>query len=133
MAAICLLTLLVSLSVSSAKQDSGKNEVWYDASGEVVAVTPVEEVKEAFEPAWVKREVERDSALRGSHWYTGRSSRVQRYTTGWWYSGYRQYYRYGYGHRYGHRYYSRPCHYRGGHFSFRGHYSRGGWSVRVGF
>lgn len=111
---------------------AGEEEIWYDASGNIVWVTQAEKTKEPFVPAWVQREADRDAALRGGRW-SPRLRRTGYYTSGWRYPvmGF-------------HRYYGSGCHWnyyqtrphrvsRVGYVGWGGTYRRGGWSVRVGF
>lgn len=128
------VSLIISLvfCLSSYLLWAGDEEIWYDASGKIVRVTQAEvSHKEAFVPAWVQREADRDAALRGGRWSS--RSRGSGYSTSGW----------GYPVNRFHRYYGRGCHWnyyrtphhRGGYgtWGVSGRYQRGGWSLRVGF
>lgn len=126
-----LMSAAMILAVSSAQAEK---DVWYDASGKVVRVTPAEKERVAFVPDWKKRENERLEAQRTRHY----RNRVHRTRSGW-YSGYLGYGGYHYGsypsyysghHGYHHRHHGHHHHSRWG---FRGTYHGSGWSVRVGY
>lgn len=107
-------------------------DVWYDANGKVVRVTPAEEEREAFVPDWKKRETARLEAQReGNERRRFRRSRTQWYSGydygGYYYGGYPGAYRCG---PYLHHHHDHHHHPR---WRFRGSYHGSGWSVRVGF
>ena len=133
MKAIFAITILItSAAVTWVTADVQAGDAWYNASGKVVKVTPVQKEKERFVPAWEKRE-----AIRNS----GREARWDRGYSGGWVERTRSTYYGGYGwnpysscRSYG-GYYGYSNHHHGGYSSFRfnGAYRKNGWSLRVKF
>ena len=119
------VAFLLSLMTSQAEED-----VWYDASGKVVGVTPAEKEKKEFMPDWKKRELARLESQRkaaaGQRTYRSSGSR---------YYGYPVYYGYGGGYYYSGYPSYRPYFRRGYRSSprFRGTYRGNGFSVHLNF
>lgn len=124
-----ILSLLVLTALTPALQ-AGEKDVWYNAKGKVVKVTPAEKPSERFVPQWEKRELARE-ANRAAR----RDGRVRHSSSPRYYYGYPGYYGYhGYGGYYGGyhypHYYGSP--YYGGYYRsprISGSYHGKGWSV----
>lgn len=116
---------------------AGEKDVWYDANGKVVKVTPAEKKKKVYVPGWKKLEQERLARMEAQR--LDRSSSRSSGSYDW--DPYAPYYpAYGYSYRpyYSHGWSCRPTyHHGGGHghssFRFNGGYRGSGWSVRVRF
>ena len=78
------ISLLLSAGALHA-EESGKT-VWYDSKGTVVAVEEAGEESQApvrFVPQWVKREEQRDKALRGDGYRRNRGAWTDGGYIGW--------------------------------------------------
>ena len=101
-----------------------EKDVWYNAKGKVVRVTPAEKERERFVPQWEKRE--KAMAVQRA---ARRDGRIRR-------EGIQRYYEYRYPVNYGWyggcggRYHSG---YYGSRWRFSGVYRGNGWSVRLNY
>ena len=122
---IFLITVFLSPALSA-----GDKDVWYNAKGEVVRVTPAEKEKEVFVPLWEKRELEREAHRETRH---VRYDRPRRSLGNRYYYAYPNYGYYGNGYHYPYRSGSA---YRGHYYPrwrFSGSYQGSNWSVRFRF
>ena len=128
----------VALMISLVAVSAVEKDVWYDANGKVVKVTPAEQEKKAYVPGWKRLEQERLARMEAQRLDRSSSSRSSR--TNYWdpYNAYYQSSGYYYQPYYNHGWSCRPAYHHGrshGHSSFRfnGGYRSSGWSVRVKF
>ena len=114
--------------VSSLAGFAGEKDVWYNASGKVVMITPAQREKEYFIPPWEKRDAARNAR---------RANRVRRTRSSYGYPygayggyGWGVYPSYGHGYHHGHH-----GGYHGGYapFYFHGTSKNSSWSVRGRF
>ncbi|MFK7909702.1 MAG: hypothetical protein AB8F34_03785 [Akkermansiaceae bacterium] len=127
-----ILPILTLTLITSALQAAEK-DVWYNAKGKAVKVTPVQKEKEPFVPLWKKRELAREASQAARRENRVRNSANRNHFV------YPSYGSFGYGSHFGHggcysypsygghyhRYQSRP------HWRFSGAYRGKGWSVRL--
>ncbi len=86
-ALFAITVLIISASVTWVTADVKVGDAWYNASGKVVKVTPVQKEKERFVPGWEKREAVRNSGREG-RWDRGYSRGWVERTRSRYYGGY---------------------------------------------
>ncbi|MBT8045073.1 MAG: hypothetical protein KJO79_08990 [Verrucomicrobiae bacterium] len=133
---------IVILMIFPLALTAGDKDVWYDANGKVVKITPAEKEKKIFVPNWKKQEQQRHARMAAQKLEQSARSRSSR--TQFWdpyaayypgYAFYSPYYYQGWSCRPSYHWHRRASGYHRPQprFHFQGSYQKNGWSVRVGF